>query len=89
MRKSLHGIFLSCLKASQLVEKQQVFGLSTSEAIQLKAHLLMCKGCDEYKSQSLFISKGIRNKIKKGDLNIQISLEELTMVQAKILAQFS
>jgi len=89
MRKSLHSIFLSCLKASQLVEKQQVFGLSSSEVIQLQAHLLLCKGCNAYKSQSLFISKGIREKIEKGDVDIHISKEELDRVKTRILSEIS
>jgi len=86
MRKSLHSIFLSCLKASLLVEKQQVSGLNISEALQLKAHLMMCKRCAEYKLQSVFISKGIKTKMESGGFNIQISNVELDKVQTKILS---
>jgi hypothetical protein len=89
MRKSLHSVFLSCLKASQLVEKQQIFGLSASELIQMKAHLLICKGCNEYKIQSFFIAKGIKEKIEKGETYIQISSEELDRVKKLILSKLS
>ena len=89
MRKSLHGVFLSCLKASQLVEKQQIFGLNISELIQMEAHLLICKGCNQYKIQSLFIAKGIKEKIEQGETHIQISSEELERVKTQILSKLS
>jgi hypothetical protein len=48
-------IFLSCRKATEMVEKRQIAGLSCSEKIQLGMHNLMCGACKKYERQSHYI----------------------------------
>ena len=52
-------MFLSCLKASELIEKKIHFGLSAKEKIQLKFHKMMCDACTHYEKQSILLEKGI------------------------------
>ena len=87
MRKTLHSLFLSCLKAGLLVEKQQLTPLTTSECIQLQAHLLLCRGCKAYKTQSHLISKSIKEKMENDGSNIRISAGELESIKAQILSR--
>ncbi len=59
MKKLMHKLFLSCLKATELIEKRLNFKLSVKEKLQLKVHKMMCSACSNYEKQSLFIEKGI------------------------------
>jgi len=59
MQKLFKILFLSCLKASELVEKKMHFKLSFTEKMQLKLHKSMCGACRVYEKQSNFIEKGI------------------------------
>ena len=60
----MHILLLSCLKASELIEKKIHFGLSFKEKIQLSLHKTMCDACRNYEKQSLFIEKSIESSIK-------------------------
>lgn len=44
--------FYSCKTAVELVEKEQVVGLSLFESIRLRAHLKMCSSCSRYAVES-------------------------------------
>ncbi|MCF8224752.1 MAG: hypothetical protein K9J30_02610 [Bacteroidales bacterium] len=59
MKKIMHRLFLSCLKATELIEKKMHFQLSTKERVQLKMHKMMCGACSSYEKQSVFLEKGI------------------------------
>ena len=59
MKKLSHILFLSCLKATELIEKKLHFHLSTKERLQLKMHKMMCTACTLYEKQSTFLEKGI------------------------------
>jgi len=61
MKKIMNKLFLSCLRASELIEKKLHFKLSITEKLQLKVHKSMCKACTLYEKQSVFIEKGISN----------------------------
>ncbi len=50
-----NNMFFSCLKATELVEKKQIAGLSCKEKLQLGLHKAMCGACKNYERQSLFI----------------------------------
>lgn len=72
MRKLMHVLFLSCLKATELIEKKIHFKLSFTENFQLKFHKMMCEACKHYEKQSVFIeNKLIANQNIKG-VNIDI-----------------
>ena len=72
MKKIMHILFLSCLKATELIEKKIHFRLSFSEKIQLKMHKSMCDACSKYEKQSLFIEKGISSFQKPGKLEMDL-----------------
>ncbi len=55
MSKMGHSILLSCRKATELVEKKQIAGLSCKEKLQLGLHKAMCGACKNYEKQSLYI----------------------------------
>ncbi|TAH18768.1 MAG: hypothetical protein EAZ08_10550 [Cytophagales bacterium] len=79
-------IFLSCQKASELIEKKINFELSTVEGMQLSLHKLLCDACQRYEKQSLLLEKWIINKEKKAeDSALQITEKEIDELKEKIL----
>ena len=65
MKKLMHRLFLSCLKATEFIEKKLHFKLSGKEKLQLKMHKMMCDACSSYEKQSIFLEKGISLNQKK------------------------
>tara|TARA_R110001592_G_scaffold157931_1_gene388835 strand:+ start:1639 stop:1887 length:249 start_codon:yes stop_codon:yes gene_type:complete len=55
----------SCKKATEMVEKKSVVGLSFSENLKLKLHLSICKACKTYQKQSELIDSFIVDKTKQ------------------------
>jgi hypothetical protein len=74
MKKIMHLFFLSCLKATELIEKRVHFKLSAIEKLQLKLHKVMCEACTKYENQSYLIEKGVSgikmNKIDPSDIKL-------------------
>lgn len=75
MNKIMHILFLSCLKATELIEKNFHFKLSFIERMQLKAHKMMCDACTNYEKQSIIIEKGI--ELQQKNQPIEIDMEQL------------
>lgn len=65
MKKIMHILFLSCKKATELIEKRMHFRISRREKMQLKAHTMMCSACTHYEKQSELIEKGIAKSSTK------------------------
>ncbi|PJB56087.1 MAG: hypothetical protein CO098_14970 [Bacteroidetes bacterium CG_4_9_14_3_um_filter_41_19] len=61
MKKIMYMFFLSCLKATELIEKKFHFKLTAKEKLQLKMHKMMCTACSKYEKHSILIEKGISN----------------------------
>ena len=74
MKKLMHILFLSCLKATELIEKKLHFKLSFSEKLQLKVHKMMCNACSNYEKQNLIIEESIANQENAN--NNQIDVEQ-------------
>lgn len=72
MKKLMNILFLSCLKATELIEKKLHLRLSFKEKLQLKAHKMMCDACRLYEKQSTFLEKGIEQQQKIGMEEIDI-----------------
>ncbi|MFO7830189.1 MAG: hypothetical protein R6V23_16320 [Bacteroidales bacterium] len=72
MKKLMHFLFLSCLKASEIIEKKFHFKLSFIERLQLKLHKMMCSACTLYEKQSTLLEKGIQNRYKYNGKEIDI-----------------
>ncbi|MFC2111028.1 hypothetical protein ACFLQ5_01105 [Bacteroidota bacterium] len=75
MRKLMHILFLSCLKATELIEKNLHFKLTMREKMQLKMHKMMCDACTNFEKQSIIIEKGISN-IQKAETS-EVDFEKL------------
>ncbi len=60
----MHALFLSCLKATELIEKKLHVKLSYKEKLQLYLHKMMCDACSAYEKQSVFLEKGLELKRK-------------------------
>jgi len=67
-------IFLSCIKASELVEKKNHFELTIKEKFQLRIHMLICKPCVNYEKQSLLLEKGLEKQLKINKIEVDIEL---------------
>ena len=75
MKKIMDILFLSCLKASELIDKKMHINLTFTERVQLKAHKMMCDACTAYEKQSLLLEKGIEQHLhQKGE---KIDIEQL------------
>lgn len=61
MKKIVYYMLLSCLKATELIEKRFHYKLTFKEKVQLKIHTSMCKGCKAYESQSFSLEQAIQN----------------------------
>lgn len=85
MKKIMHILFLSCMKATELIEKKMHFKLSRKEKLQLKAHKMMCDACSRYEKQSEVIEKGI-SSMEEPDIKID-DLEEFKKVINKKLSE--
>lgn len=84
MKKLMHKLFLSCLKATELIEKKLHFRLSFKEKLQLKLHKMMCSACSNYEKQSVFLEKGISvNEIS------EFSIEDIEHLKLSITEKLS
>lgn len=63
--KIMHFLFLSCLKATELMEKKFHLKLSFKEKFQLELHKMMCDACTNYEKQSKIIEEGIKAHLHK------------------------
>jgi hypothetical protein len=84
MKKLMHTLFLSCLKATELIEKKLHFRLSGREKLQLKMHKMMCDACSSYEKQSIFLEKGISLNREK-----EFSEDELKKLKVDIRKKLS
>ncbi|HOZ86689.1 MAG TPA: hypothetical protein PL029_02975 [Bacteroidia bacterium] len=63
-KKLMHILILSCRKATLLIEKSQAMPLGIIDKLQLRVHLKLCDGCNQYQKQSLFIEDLLRKDTK-------------------------
>ncbi len=72
MKKLMHILFLSCLKATELIEKKAVIKLSMREEMQLSIHKMMCEVCKCFETQSVFLEKNLLRKSNINNYSIDI-----------------
>ena len=86
MKRLLNKFFLSCKKATELIEKRNVEQLNFTEKNQLKIHLSMCRTCTAYQSQSETLDKAVSKWVKnnKKVRNISLSTSEKAAILEKI-----
>ncbi|MDN5350280.1 MAG: hypothetical protein PWQ54_1676 [Bacteroidales bacterium] len=67
---------LSCLKATELIEKKSVFLLSPLEKAQLFMHTRVCDVCRNYQQQSELLDKVIQKELESiNDEKLSINQE--------------
>ena len=66
----MHILFLSCFKATELIEKNFHIKLSITEKLQLKMHKIMCKACTNYEKHSILIEDSLNLPIHKHESSI-------------------
>lgn len=68
----MHFFFLSCLKATALIEKKLHVKLSFKERIQLYTHKLMCEACSNYEKQNLILEENLSKppQVSKEDIDM-------------------
>lgn len=71
----MNTLLLSCLKATELIEKDSFFPLSAFEKTQLFLHTKVCDACRTYQKQSKMIDDAI---IKS--LNEEVEAETITNI---------
>jgi len=72
MKKFINYLFLSCLKATELIEKKLLFNLSFKEKVQLGVHKKICDACANYEKHSLLIDHGMAEEHSHPELKIDI-----------------
>jgi len=73
MKNLMNILFLSCLKATELIEKKLLFKLSFSERVRLKMHKAMCDACTMYEKQSNVLDKALSDSEHKDEIAIDLS----------------
>lgn len=63
--KLMQILFLSCEKATELIEMKQVKKIGYFKEVQLKFHLAVCSACKLYSIQSKLINKILFKKINQ------------------------
>ena len=72
MKKLMHILFLSCFKATELIEKKIYFKLSIIEKLQLAAHKSMCSACSNYEKQTYMIDRAMSHMVEPEDISIDL-----------------
>lgn len=83
MKKLMNILLLSCLKATELIEKKLHFKLSFTERIQMSMHKIVCEACSNYEKQNILIEKGISHLDKIKTTNLGVSESRIDLEQFK------
>ena len=75
MKRLMHYLFLSCLKATGLIEKRIYLKLSFKEKMQLEIHKMMCDACSNYEKDSILIDKTLQKQNMKPPVITGIDLK--------------
>lgn len=75
MGKGENKLIGSCVRATELIEKKQIFGLSVLEQVQLRLHTTLCMACRNYQFQSATID-GMLEQQQKNDVAPEGSLDD-------------
>jgi hypothetical protein len=79
----MHILFLSCLKATELIEKGLHVKLSITERLQLAIHKSMCDACRMYEKQSGIIDHSL--DIHHHGIQSQADIDKLkSLILAKL-----
>lgn len=60
-------LFLSCKRASELVDQKLAGEITYVQNMQLRMHLSMCRFCSAYEKQSTFIQRVLEMRLESGN----------------------
>lgn len=63
MKKLMKWLMLSCLKATELIDKKLLMPISFKEKIQLNLHKSICDACTAYEKQSKKIDEILQKNL--------------------------
>lgn len=69
----MHLMFLSCLKATALIEKKLLVNLSLKEKFQLAGHKAMCSACTNFEKHSILIDKVMKHQIEQAEMHFNVN----------------
>jgi hypothetical protein len=69
----MNKMFLSCLKATELIEKKLLFRLSFPEKIRLTVHKMMCDACTLYEKQTNILDKVMDGHLNQEELSVDLN----------------
>ncbi|MEO6960888.1 MAG: hypothetical protein ABIY90_02920 [Puia sp.] len=87
MKKLMNILMLSCRKATELIEKKSLDGLSYKENVQLRMHKSMCDACTAYEKQSKLLDKFLHRHIHT-PIEADIPFIENNDLKERIVAKF-
>lgn len=87
MKKLMNILMLSCRKATELIEKKSLDGLSYKENVQLRMHKSMCDACTAYEKQSKLLDKFLHRHIHT-PIEADIPIIENNDLKERIVAKF-
>jgi hypothetical protein len=83
----MNFIMIPCYRATELIEKEHVVGLTAIERVKLKIHTAMCEACSRYEKQSKVLDEILGGVLMNKDNMEPISDETVRRVADKILSQ--
>ncbi|EHQ24454.1 zf-HC2 domain-containing protein [Mucilaginibacter paludis] len=75
MKNTLKNIAYNCRKATWLIEKKQIGGITIREKLELKVHLAGCSECRMFEQQSIVINKLVRDLFHELQITKGIKLD--------------
>jgi len=83
MKNLMQFILLSCLRATELIEKQFIGKLSWIQKLQLRLHTSACQICSHYEEQSSIIHHTLLKHIKSSNQTDENGLKPVELEQLK------
>ncbi|KFE96884.1 hypothetical protein [Chryseobacterium luteum] len=84
LRKFIHILFLSCSKATMLMEKRNAQAISRKEDWQLSLHLKICKWCRAYEEKLKILDDILKRKLFRKE-NTEINDSDIEGFKDKII----
>jgi len=86
MNTAMHYMMLSCDTATFLITKRDYKKLKCKETLQLKMHLMGCKLCRSFNTQSSFLSEKLQ-KIQEEPPLVQLSSQKKAEIEQALKEQ--
>ena len=85
MKWLMKFMMLSCLKATELIEKKILFRLSQFERLKLYYHTKMCEVCAKYENQSVILHETLKKSATEPISNDEIDEKTMDSIKKAIV----